>query len=153
VEAGADVVEGGEVGGFFEVGDAAAVDDGHADVVDPLVGDEFLRVPEGVEDFAGGERCGGVLADEGEGGLELGGDGVFEPEEVVGFEGFAEAGGFDGGEAVVDVVEEMYVGADGVADGGEELGGEVEVFFGGPEGLGGKAALGGFVGLTGFGTP
>jgi hypothetical protein len=30
---------------------------------------------------------------------------------VVGLEGFAEAGGFDGGEAMVDVVEEMDVGA------------------------------------------
>ncbi len=151
VEAGADVVECSEVGGLFEVGDAAAVDDGHADVVNPLIGDKLLRVPEGVEDFSGGEGCGGVLADKAEGRLEFGGDRVFKPEEVEGFELFAEASGFDRGEAVMNVVEEMDVRADCVADGGEEFGSEVEVTLGRPERLGGKAALSGLVGLTGFG--
>src|SRR5580692_1338640 len=100
VEAGADVVKGGEVGGLFGVGNAASVDDGHADVVDELVADEIVSVPEGVKDFAGGYggRC--VAADEFEAFLEFGGAGVFHPEEVVGFEGLAEARGFDGGEAV-----------------------------------------------------
>ena len=151
VVAGADVVEGGEVGGLFGVGDAAAVDDGHADVVDELVADEVVGVPDGVEDFAYGDGCCGVVADEFEAFLQFGGAGVFEPEEVVGLEGFAEARGFDGGEAVVDVVEEMDVGAEFDAEFFEERGGEVEVAFGGPEGFGGEAALGGFVGLAGFG--
>ena len=52
VVAGADVVERGKVGGLFCVGDAAAVDDGHADVVDQLMADEVVGVPDGVEDFA-----------------------------------------------------------------------------------------------------
>ena len=151
VEAGADVVEGGEVGGLLEVGDAASVHDRHADVVDPLVADEVVGVPEGVEDFAGRDGGGGVSADELEASLEFGGAGVFEPEEVVRLEGFAKAGGFDGGEAVVDVVEEVDVGAELEAEFLEEGGDEVEVALGGPEGFLGQSALGRFVGLTGFG--
>ena len=60
VVAGADVVERGEVGGLFGVGEAAAMDDGHADVVDELVADEVVRVPDGVEDLAGGDGGSGV---------------------------------------------------------------------------------------------
>jgi hypothetical protein len=151
VEAGADMVEGGEVGGLLEVGDAAAVDDGHAEVVDPLVADEVVAIPDGVEDFAGGEGDGGVLADELEAFLELGGAGIFEPEQVVGFERFAEARGFDGGEAVVDVVQEVQVGAEVGAELFEEFGDVVEVALGRPERFGWEAAFGGFVGLAGPG--
>src|SRR3978361_1339180 len=122
------------------------MDDRHAQVVDPLVADEVVGVPEGVEDFAGRDGGDGVLADEAEGFLIFCGGGVLHPEEVMGFELFAEAGW-----AVVYVVEEMQVVADGFADRVEELGGEVEIALCGPEALAGEAAFGGFGGLVAFG--
>ena len=70
---------------------------------------------------------------------------------MIGLEGLAEARGFDRGEAVVDVVEKMDVGAEFDAEFFEELRGEVEVALGGPEGFGRQAALGWLVGLAGFG--
>ena len=56
-----------------------------------------------------------VLADQAEAFLQLGGDGILEPEQAVGFEVLAEAGGLDRGQAVVDVVQQVDVVADGVA--------------------------------------
>ena len=52
------------------------------------------------------------LADELEAFLQLGRAGIFHPEEVVRLERFAEACGFDGGEAMVDVVQEVEVFAE-----------------------------------------
>src|SRR5580658_2133933 len=89
--------------------DAAAVNRGHANVVDQLLGDECSGVPDSVEDFADRERRGGVLANDAKAFLELGGDGVFEPEEVIGLEAFAEACSFDRREAMVGIVEKMNV--------------------------------------------
>jgi hypothetical protein len=70
---------------------------------------------------------------------------------VVGLEGFAEARGFDRSEAMVDIVEEMNVGAEFDAEFFEERWGEVEIAFCRPEALRGEAALCRFVGLAGFG--
>ena len=100
--AGAHVVELGQVRDLAQVGDAAAVDHGHADVVDELLFDEAVAVVDGVEDLAHRERRRGVLADEPEALLQLGGDRVLEPEEMVGLERLAEArrprsGSADGG--------------------------------------------------------
>ncbi len=112
MEAGADVIELGEVRGLLCMGDAAAVDDGHADVVDPLAADQIVCIPDGVEDLAGSDWGGGVLADDLEAFLQLGGAGIFHPEEVVGLEGLAETRGLDRGETVMDVVEQVDVGAE-----------------------------------------
>jgi len=37
--------------------------------------------------------------------LQLGGSGIFEPEEMIGLKLFAQAGGFDGRKAMVHIVE------------------------------------------------
>ncbi len=64
VTAGTDVIERSEVGDLFHVADATAVDDAHADIVDPLAPNQIVRIPHRVEDFPDGKRRGGVLADE-----------------------------------------------------------------------------------------
>ena len=58
------LIEVGEGGDAAQVGDAAGVHHGRADVVDQLLLDQLLGVPDGVEDLADGERRGGVLADQ-----------------------------------------------------------------------------------------
>jgi len=63
VVAGADVIECRKVSGLFCVRDAAAVHDRHADVVDPLMANEVVSVPHGVEDFARRDWSCGVAAD------------------------------------------------------------------------------------------
>src|ERR1700687_6203242 len=111
VTAGADQVNLGKAGNFSQMGNSTGVHDGGADVIDELLLNELLAVVDGVENFADGERRGGVAANQAKAFLQLGGDGIFEPEEMVGFELFAEAGGFDGREAVMRVMEQMEVGA------------------------------------------
>ena len=95
MEPGADVIECGEVGRLFRMRDAAAVDDRHPDVVDELVANQVMRVPNGVEHLAGCNRCGRVLADEFKAFLQLGGTGIFHPEEMIGLERLAQPRRFD----------------------------------------------------------
>ncbi len=89
---------------------------------------------------------GGVLADQAEAFLVLGGDGVLEPEQAMGFEILAEAGGLDRGQAVVAVVEQVRLEAVGVAQGGEELRDVDEVLRRRPDLLVGEGVVGGVVG-------
>ena len=151
VIARADLVEGSEVCRFLRVGDAATVDDGHAYVVDQLLSNKVVGVPDGVKDFAGGDWGGGVPADELEGLLQLGGTRIFHPEEMIGFERFAEPRGLDRGEAVMDVVEKMKIGTEFDAELFEESRDEVEIPLCRPETFGGKPTLGWLVWLAGFG--
>ena len=75
--------------------DAAGVHDRRADVVDELLLDELLAVVDAVEDLADRDRRRGVLADQAEALLQLGGHRVLHPEQVVGLELLAEAAGLD----------------------------------------------------------
>jgi hypothetical protein len=59
--------------------------------------------------------CRGVLADEAEALLVLGGHRVFQPEQAVGLEVLAEPRRFDRGQAMVHVVQQVHVPAHGVA--------------------------------------
>ncbi len=65
VAAGAHLVQRGEVGDAAQVRDAAGVHDGGADVVDQLLLDQLLAVPDGVEHLAhrdAASRCAGGSA-------------------------------------------------------------------------------------------
>src|ERR1700744_5459843 len=99
------VIERSEVRDLLQMRDTAAVHNGHADVVNPLVADQVVRVPYGVENFANGKWRRGVPADDLESLLKFGGCRVFEPEQVKRLQLFAETPCFDGREAMVAVVE------------------------------------------------
>ena len=74
---GAHLVQAGQVGNDPQVCNATGVRDGGADVVDQLLLDEIFAVPYRVENLAHRQRCGGVMANELEGFLVLGGRRVF----------------------------------------------------------------------------
>ena len=107
----ADVIEFSEIGDSFQLSDAAGMKDGRADVVDQLSLNQ-LAIVNAVEDFADSQRRGGVLADEPEAFLELGGNRIFEPEEMGRFEFLAEACGLDRREAMVSIVKQMQIGTE-----------------------------------------
>ena len=83
----------------------------HADVVDELLLHEQPRIPDGVEHLADGQRRRGVLADEPEALLVLGGHSVFEPEQPCEFQILAETGGLDRRQAVMRIVQELDIPA------------------------------------------
>src|SRR5207248_220197 len=56
VAAGLDVIHIGKGRDLLERGDATAVDHGHAEIIDELLGDKSVGVPNRVEDLTGGER-------------------------------------------------------------------------------------------------
>src|SRR6266404_6175188 len=114
------------------MGNSACVHYGGADVIDELLLNELLAIVDGVEDFADGERRGGVAANQAKTFLQLGRRGIFEPEEMIWLELFTEAGGFDGREAVMRIVEEVKVGAEFPAQAFEQAGDEIEVELGAP---------------------
>src|SRR5258708_40332004 len=105
----------------------------------------MLAIVDGVEDFADGERRGGVGENEAKTFLQLGRRGIFEPEEMIWLERFTEAGGFDGREAVMRIVEEVKVGAEFPAQAFEQAGDEIEVELGAPGVFGWRVFFGGLV--------
>src|SRR6267142_5501092 len=127
------------------MGNSAGVDNGSADVVDHLFLNELLAIVDGVEDFADGERRGGVSADQAKTFLQLGGSGIFEPEEVIGLEFFAEAGGFDGRKAMMYIVEQGKLGAKFLAQAFEQAGHEIHVQLGTPRAFEGHVFFGGLI--------
>jgi hypothetical protein len=145
VAAGAHLVERRQVGDAPQVRDAAGVDHRGADVVDELVLDQVLAVPDGVEHLAHGQRRGGVLADQAEGLLVLGRRGVLDPEQAIGLQVLAQAPGLDRREPVVHVVQQVDVVAHSRAHGVEQLGRVAQVLGRVPIVLGRQAGLGGLV--------
>ena len=80
----------------------------------------WLAVVDAVEHLAHRDRRRRVLADEAEALLQLGGHGVFHPEQVIGLERPAEASRFDGRQAVVDVVQQVRLRPELLAQAREE---------------------------------
>ena len=108
---------------------AACVRQGRADIVDQLLLDQLLAIPDAVENFADGDRRDRMLANQPEAGLVFRGRGVFHPEQAIRLDRFAETRGFDRRQAVVDVMQQMRIEAEFVAHGFEEFRHEVEILF------------------------
>jgi hypothetical protein len=80
VTARSNLIERGEIGYSTQMSYAARPDDRRSNVVDQLILNDVLAVPDRVEHFANGERCGCVLANQLERFLILGRRQIFEPE-------------------------------------------------------------------------
>ena len=115
VAAGAHLVQRGKVCYAAQVGDAAGMHHGGTDVVDELLADQVLAVVDRVEHLAHRQRRGRVLANQAKRFLVFGRRGVFQPEQFVRLQLFAQTRGLDGREAVVRVVQQMHIGAHGIA--------------------------------------
>src|SRR5690242_1795556 len=89
--AGLDVIHVCERRDLFERSDTAAVDDGDAKIVDELLGDQRVGIPNRVEDLSNRKRRGGVLADDTKAFLKLCADSILKPEEMIWLEFFAQA--------------------------------------------------------------
>ena len=62
----AHVIQRRKVGDLLQVRDAAAMHHRHANVIDPLVANQIMRIPDRIEDLAHRNRRRGVLADHAE---------------------------------------------------------------------------------------
>ena len=140
--AGADLVERGQVGDAPQVSDAAGVDHCAANVVDQLLLDQLLAVPDGVEHFAHGQRSRGVAADMAEGFLVLRRRRVLHPEQAVGLQRLAKLRRLVGRQPVVHVVQQLVLEAVSVAQLLEQLRREIEVLRRVPHRFGGKPRVG-----------
>ncbi len=109
MRSGAHLIQLGKTRDFPQMTDAAGVHDRRADVVDQLLLDELLAVEDRVEDFADRERRRRVLADQPEALLQFRRSRIFQPEEMVRLEVFAETGGFNRRQAMMDIVQQMHV--------------------------------------------
>ena len=77
MRAGAHLVQTGQIGNDAQMGDAARVRDGGADVIDELLLNQIFAVPHSVKNFPYRQRCGGVMSNELEGFLIFSRCGVF----------------------------------------------------------------------------
>jgi hypothetical protein len=87
------------------------VGNGGADIVDKLLFDELLAVPDAVEHFAHRNWRDGVLANQAEAGLVFRRGWVFHPEHAEFFDALAETRRFDWRQAVVHVVQQVFIEA------------------------------------------
>src|SRR5690606_40460440 len=85
---------------------------GGADIVNELLFNQLLAVPDAVEHFPHRNWRDGVLADQAETLLVFSGSRIFHPEQTVLFNAFAESRRFDGRQTVVHVVKEMFIEAE-----------------------------------------
>ncbi|ABA53425.1 hypothetical protein BURPS1710b_A0511 [Burkholderia pseudomallei 1710b] len=145
VKARADLVHRRVIGDAAHVRDAARVHDRRADVVDQLIADQVLAIPDRIEDLADRERRRRVAADQPECVLVLGGRRVLEPEQPVRLEIAAEARRLDRREPVMRVVQQVRRVAERVAHLAEQLGRMAQVERGVPRLLGRQAFFGGLV--------
>ena len=113
--AGTHMVEFGEARDAAQMRDAAGMHHGRADIVDQLLLDQLLAVPDRIEHFADGQRRRGVLADQAEAGLVFRRHRILHPEQAIGFEILAQPPGLDRGQAVVHVVQQVHVPAQRLA--------------------------------------
>src|SRR5689334_3943726 len=97
------------------MGDATGPDDRHPDVVDELILDQVLAVPDRIENFADRERRRAVLADQTKRFLILRRRHVFQPEETIGLERSGELRALVRRQAVMYVVQEVRLEAERVA--------------------------------------
>ncbi len=111
----------------------------------------MVAIIDAVEHFADGNRGRRVLPDGAESLLELGGHGVFHPEQMIRLEALAEAGGLDRAQPVMDVVEELNLGSELAPEAFEEHRRELEIGLSAPGALRRQpAALGGLVVAAGL---
>ncbi len=145
VAAGAHLPDRGEIGDATQMRHPTRADDRHADIVDQLVLDQVLAVPQRIEDFTDSQRRRRMLTDQLERLLILGRRGVFHPEQLVGLQRPAHLRGFQRRQAVMRVVQEVVVKAELFAQFFEQLRDIVQVFLRRPNGLGRQRAFGRFV--------
>src|SRR6185436_8524264 len=108
---GAHLVEARKVSNAAQMRDAAGADDRATNVVDELILDQILGIPDRVEDFAHCKRCHGVLSNQLECFLIFRGRNVLEPEQLIRFELPAEIGCFLWRIAMMAVMQQMVIEA------------------------------------------
>src|SRR4051812_15554827 len=123
------VIQVRECRNLLQRGDAAAVNR-HAEIVDQLFGDQELRIPDGVEDLADGERRRGVLTDDAESLLKFRRDGILHPEQMMGLERLSKTRRLDGSQAVMHVVQQVNILTERLPQLFEERWNKPQVFFG-----------------------
>ncbi len=106
---------------------------GGTDIVDKLLFNELLAVPDAVKHFAHRNRRDGMLADKAEAGLIFRRRRVFHPEHAEFFNALAKTGRFNRRQAVMHVMQKMFIKAELAAHRIEQLRREIEIFLGGPE--------------------
>src|SRR5579864_9335747 len=99
-----------------------AVNHGHAEIVDQLLGDEDVRVPNRVEDFSNRNWRSRMLPDGAEAFLQFRGNWVFQPEQVIWLEALSQSCCLDWRQPVVNVVKQVQVIAKFQPQGFKELG-------------------------------
>ena len=60
---GADMKESRKIGDLLQMSQTAAMHHGHPDVVDPLLANQLLRIPDGIQSLSRGDRSRRMLAD------------------------------------------------------------------------------------------
>jgi hypothetical protein len=85
------LVQFGQTGNLSQVRNSSRMHNRGPDVIDELLLDQLLAIENGIENFADGERRGGVLTDETKTFLQLRRNRIFKPKQVIRLEALSEA--------------------------------------------------------------
>src|SRR5215831_3183248 len=86
VASGTYLINLSERSNFTQMSDSTGMHHGGPDVVNELLPDQLLAIENRIEDFAHSQRSRGVAAYQPESLLQLCGRGIFQPEEMIGFQ-------------------------------------------------------------------
>src|SRR5579859_7116586 len=106
---GAHMIEFGEVGQLFKVRQTAAVRNRGANVVDPLVANQVVRVPNGVEHFTHRNWRGRMLAKDPKPLLQFSRSGVLDPEKMKGLQVLAQPACLDRRQPMMAVMQQVQL--------------------------------------------
>src|SRR5208337_155530 len=110
------MIKRGKIGSFLERCKSSTMHQRHAQIVDPLVANQIVRVPNGIKDLAYGNRRRGVLTNDFEPLLQLCRRRVFHPEKMKGFQFLAKTASLYWSEPVMAIVQKMQPIAKCLAD-------------------------------------
>src|SRR4029450_13812993 len=135
------LVGGRPAGQLAQGGEAAEVGQVGLDDVDQAVLEQLPELGQDVQALPGGQRQPGPGPDLAEPGRVVGGHRLPDPGRAERLEGLGDADGGGGREAAVHLHHQLDLGPDGVADGGDDVGGQVQLGLaelgrGSPEGVG-----------------
>src|SRR5512147_287904 len=132
------MVEVSKVEDAPQVCDAAGVSHRHPDVIDELLADQLLAVPDRIEHLAHRDGSSRMLPDQTVAFLPLGWDGILQPEQPVLLDPPAKPARLAGGQTVVDVMEQVDLESKPLPDRGQHRGNDTQVSLRGPSRLCGQ---------------
>src|SRR5262249_35044685 len=125
--------------------DSAGMHHGCPDIVNELFLNELLTIIDAVENFSSSQRSGRMLANNPKALLYFSRRGIFEPEQMRGFQFLAQSRSFDWCQAMMRIVQKVQMRPEFFSQSHKKLRNEIQIMFRRPLVLRRRIFFGGFI--------